>query len=320
MTETEPTLTAPSAPETVVITGSDVATEPVQPPSHSYFRRTKAHLRARAIPTLKYLAETEVHTYAFSVAANAILSFIPFLVLMLTVIRTIFHSRPMENVVYQILNSYLPSNQAFIVGSLQKIVRAHHGFEIMSLVMLFISSTGVFEPLEVALNKVWGFTANRSYLKNQLISLGLAFACGSLGMISVAMTAGNQLIVQEFFGHHPDNFIFNFVFKGASWLVSYVIMKIFAMVATISIFFLIYWLLPNGKVKARQVLPAAVVTGVLLEIAKYIYILALPLLDFQESYGPFSVSVTLIFWAFVCGMLMLGGAYLSASEKENGVR
>jgi membrane protein len=284
----------------------------------SYYRRSKGHLRARAIPTLKYLAETEVHTYAFSVAANAILSFVPFLVLMLTIIRTVFHSKPMENVVYQLLNSYLPSNQNFIVGSLQKIVRSHHGFELMSLIMLFISSTGVFEPLEVALNSVWGIKANRSYLKNQLISVGLALGCGALAMISVAMTAGNQLIVQEFFGHHPDNFIFNFVFSGASWVVSFIIMKIFAMFATISIFFLIYWLLPNGKVKALQVFPAAVVAGILLEIAKYIYIAALPLLDFQESYGPFSVSVTLIFWAFIAGMLMLGGAYLSAAERENG--
>lgn len=318
MIDTEPTLTAPSAPEPVL--SEPPLTTPVTKDSQlSYYASVKKRLRARSIPTLKYLAETEVHTYAFSVAANAILSFIPFLVLMLTVIRTIFHSRPMENVVYQVLNSYLPSNQEFIVGSLQKIVRAHRGFEIMSLVMLFISSTGVFEPLEVALNKVWGFTANRSYLKNQLISLGLAFACGSLAMTSVAMTAGNQLIVQEFFGHHPDNFIFNFVFNGASWLVSYVIMKIFAIVASVSSFFLIYWLLPNGKVKARQVFPAAVIAGGLLEIAKYIYILLLPVLDFKESYGPFSVSVTLIFWAFVCGMLMLGGAYLSAAEKENGV-
>jgi len=42
------------------------------------------------------------------------------------------------------------------------------------------------------------------------------------------------------------------------------------------------------------------------------------LLDFHEAYGPFYISVTLIFWAFTAGMLMLGGAYLSAAERENG--
>jgi len=58
--------------------------------------------------------------------------------------------------------------------------------------MLAISSTGIFLPLEVALNKVWGIEKNRSYLMNQLIALVLAFACGSLAMLSIGLTAGNQ--------------------------------------------------------------------------------------------------------------------------------
>jgi membrane protein len=40
-------------------------------------------------------------------------------------------------------------------------------------------------------------------------------------------------------------------------------MKVFAIAASIAIFFLIYWLLPNGKVPARAVLPAAIITGLL---------------------------------------------------------
>ena len=40
--------------------------------------------------------------------------------------------------------------------------------------MLLITSTGVFLPLEVALNDVWGVKEKRNYLQNQLVSLGLA--------------------------------------------------------------------------------------------------------------------------------------------------
>jgi YihY family inner membrane protein len=116
----------------------------------------------------------------------------------------------------------------------------------------------------------------------------------------------------------PPRSFLNAVFVTAATAVTWIIMKFFALLTTIAIFFFIYWILPNGKVKARQVFPAAVVTGVLLEIAKYVYMAVLPLLDFHEAYGPFYISVTLIFWAFTAGMLLLGGAYLSASEKENG--
>ena len=54
--------------------------------------------------------------------------------------------------------------------------------------------------------------------------------------------------------------------------------------------------------------------GLLSEVLKYAYILALPRLNFQEVYGPFALSVSLMFWAFLSGMLLLTGAYLSAER------
>ncbi len=260
----------------------------------------KRHL----LPTLRYLMRTEVHTFAFSVAANAILSFFPFVVLLMTLIRRVFHSTLMYGVVLQLLRDYLPAGQEFVIRNLNALVGARHRVQLFSLVMLLITSTGVFVPLEVALNRVWGFPKNRSYLGNQLISLGLAFACGCLALFSVFLTAGNQQLLQFMFLGHSGNF----VFRGAAFLV----MKTFAIAASIAIFFLIYWVLPNGRVPVQAVLPAAVITGLVSEVLKYGYILALPRLNFQEAYGPFSISVTLMIWAFLMGLLLLAGAYVSA--------
>jgi YihY family inner membrane protein len=279
---------------------------PVTPRVVSRFGAPK-QFALRAWPTVKYLTQTEVHTFAFSVAANVILSFFPFIVLLMTVVRRVFHSQRMYDVIVQLLRLYLPTAQDFIVTNLGKLVRAHQGMQIVSLIMLLITSTGVFLPLEVALNRVWGFPKNRSYLGNQLMSLGLAFACGVLALTSVALTASNQsLLARAFFGH-TDNFIFN--------AISGLVLRFFAILASIAGYFLIYWLLPNGKLKARWVLPAAVTAGFLQEVAKYAYILALPRLDFKEIYGPFYISVSLMFWAFISGMLLLGGAHLSAAGK-----
>jgi uncharacterized BrkB/YihY/UPF0761 family membrane protein len=80
----------------------------------------------------------------------------------------------------------------------------------------------------------------------------------------------------------------------------------------VGIFFLIYWLLPNGKVPAKRVLPAAIIMGLVWEAAKYAYILALPWLNFHEVYGPFTISVTLMVWAFISALMVLAGAYLAA--------
>ncbi len=266
-------------------------------------------LRRYLWPTLRYLTQTEVHTYAFSVAANSLLSICPLIVLLLTLIRSVFHSPQMYNVVLQLLRDFLPSNQDFVIRNLQFLASVHGRGEVLSLVMLFITSTGIFLPLEVALNSIWGFTRNRSYLMNALVSVGLAMACGALALLSIFLTAENLKILGLAIGDQ------NFVFRGLGFLV----MKAFAIITTIAIYFLIYWLLPHGKVPVRAVLPAAITTGLLSEAAKYIYILMLPWLNFKEVYGPFSVSVTLIFWSFWSGMLLLGGAYLSAAKHSDRV-
>jgi membrane protein len=253
--------------------------------------------------TARYMLRTEVHTFAFSVAANAILSLFPFLLLLMTLIRYVFHSQVMYGVVENLLRDYLPTGQEFVIRNLKALVDAHHRAQVFSLVMLLITSSGIFLPLEVALNRVWKFRNNRSYVGNQLISLGLVFACGSLALLSVGLTAGNVPVVKSALHGYGAWYV---------TLADFVVMKVFSILATIAIFFLIYWLLPNGKVPALGVLPAAVIMGLLSEAVKYAYIYALPRLNFAEVYGPFAISVSLMFWAFLSGMLLLTGAHLSA--------
>jgi YihY family inner membrane protein len=255
--------------------------------------------------TARYLLRTEVHTFAFSVAANAILSFFPFVVLLMTLIRRVFHSRVMYDVVVELLRDYLPAGQEFVIRNLNAMVDTRHRVQLVSLLILLVTSSGVFLPLEVALNRIWRFPNNRSYLGNQAVSLGLAFSCGVLTLLSVAMTAGNVALLEFLLRGHGTGFI---------RLVGFVMMKLFAIATSIAVFFLIYWLLPNGKVPARAVLPTAVITGLLSEALKYGYILALPWLNFGEVYGPFALSVSMMFWAFLTGMLLLAGANLSARE------
>src|SRR5580658_4424186 len=63
---------------------------------------------------IRYLAQTEVHTYAFSVAANTILSLFPFIVLMFTIARVVFHSHAMEGAIADMIRYFLPTGQEFV--------------------------------------------------------------------------------------------------------------------------------------------------------------------------------------------------------------
>jgi membrane protein len=254
----------------------------------------------------RYMVKTEVHTYAFSVAANVILSLFPFIVLLLTVSRTIFHSNAMEFIVGQMMTSFIPAGQEFVMRNMVYLVHSHKGVQIFSVVMLLISSTGVFMPLEVALNDVWGVKKNRSYLHNQAVSLGLAAAVGALAILSIALTAGQRTVTAWVFFGHTDSALY---LRATSLLL-----KVFAVLLGILLFFLIYWILPNRRVPARAVLPTAIVIGLVWEAAKYLYILLLPRLDFRAVYGPFYISVSLMMWAFLSGLILLAGAHFSATR------
>lgn len=270
----------------------------------SRWNRARYYYRLTA-STVRYLLHTEVHTFAFSVAANAILSFFPFVLLLMNLVLRVFHSQAMYRVIVELLRDYLPAGQEFVIRNLSALATARNRAQVFSFLILLVTSTGIFMPLEVALNRVWRFPNNRSYLGNQLIALGLAFACGILALISIALSAGNVILLRTLaFGH--DIFLVR--------ILGFMTAKVFATITSMAIFFLIYWLLPNGKVSARAVLPAAIIMGLLSEILKYSYILLLPRLNFQEVYGPFALSVSMMFWAFLSGLLLLTGAHLSAQK------
>jgi YihY family inner membrane protein len=172
--------------------------------------------------------------------------------------------------------------------------------------MILISCTGIFLPLEVALNRAWGVTKSRNYLSNQVVAFGLAILMVLLGLGAVLVNAGVPEELSFLLGLSTDNFFVQ--------ALSYLWLAISTGVASILFFFSIYWLLPNRKVPPGPVLRAAIVTGVLWIAAKFIFVAFLPLLDLSKLYGPFSISVGLIFWAYVSGLILFAGAQSSVAR------
>lgn len=255
---------------------------------------------------VRYLGQIEVHTYAFSVAANAILSIFPFIVMMFTIARQVFHSPMMVQVIVDMLHDLLPSNQAFVVRNMSVLVRPSGGVQLASVVTLLISSTGVFLPLEVALNRVWGVTKNRSYLRNQLVSLGVAFGVAVLAMTCVFVATAQTGMLTVLFFWHTHNAVFAYIHR--------IFLQIAIAILSVGMFLIIYRVLPNRRLPLRAILPTAVLTGLMWDFGRVVYMAVLPHLDLHSVYGAFDVSVSLMIWAYLTGLLLLAGAQYSASR------
>lgn len=260
-----------------------------------------------ARPTLRFWMETEVHVYAFSIAANVLLSFFPFLIVMASLCRYVLHWRGAEAAIYLALSDYLPGNAAFLTNNVRAVLKP---LEWASMVLLLFTANGVFEPLEVALNRVWGVTKNRSFLRNQVVSLGLIFACGSLVLLSTVLTAWNQELWGKLFASGTI----------VPAIAARTGLKIAGASVTVLILVLVYWKLPNREIPLRLILPTAVAIGLALEGLKYVNLLTWPYLGakLQREYGPFINSVSIILWSFLASMLVLAGAEWTARRARAG--
>src|SRR5580704_13810788 len=152
-------------------------------------------------PTFRYWMKTEVHVYAFSVAANVLLSFYPFLIVSVAVASRFFTRPAALSAIDLALGDFFPDA---LGNFLHNNPPPQGNIEIISLFLLLFTANGVFEPLEVGLNHVWGITKNRSFFRNQLVSLALIFICGGMALGSLLLTAFSQESFKNLTGASPS--------------------------------------------------------------------------------------------------------------------
>lgn len=260
-------------------------------------------------PTLKYWMEVEVHVFGFSIAANVLLSFFPFLLVLVWFCRSIGWDAAEQAVYFAMSDLFGKEVETQIRGGINWIPNRFQHFSYTSLLLLLFTANGIFEPMEVALNKCWGVKKHRSFLMNQLVSMGLIFACGSLALLSIVLGALNY----EFLKSNDTTAVGKAV---AMWHL--VIFKMAALPVLMLALFLIYWILPNTKVDWRRVVPIAIVVGFVLEAFKYLMKWIWPsfLRKLQIEYGPFYWAVIVVLVSFLASMIVLAGAEWASRGAE----
>ena len=272
----------------------------VTPPVH--VRTWNALLRS-TWPSIRFLLQTEVHVYSFAVAANILISFFPFLVSMLILCRFVLHWQAAVDVIFQTLNDYFPEGFGVNFKGYLNGVAFHSKFSWLSLFLLLFTANGIFTPLEVAFNRIWRVKENRSLWLNQVVSLGLIFACGVLVLASICLTTVNVHFMTSTFGSSH---------LGA--ILQTVALKVTALPITMLMIFLVYWRLPNARIPIKRLIPVSASIAILLELSKWINIVTWPYLraKLSNEVPPFVQSISIILWAFIGTMIVLAGAEWSA--------
>jgi uncharacterized BrkB/YihY/UPF0761 family membrane protein len=131
----------------------------------------------------------------------------------------------------------------------------------------------------------------------------LVILCAVIILCPVALGSVYDLLLEKIFG---QSLVRDWFFKLAGPLMSLPFL--------ILLFFVIYYLVPNGKVRLRQVIFTSVATAVLWLLGTFVFWLALPLFDFSESYKQLSSLMALVTWVFISSFILILGADLSARQ------
>lgn len=264
-------------------------------------RTALVELKADARQIGRYVLSTEPHVYAFAIAANVLLSFWPFMLVLIALFRNVMGWPAAVTALYATIQDFFAgATGEFLAYNLETVTQWRHRVEWLSMLLLLFTANGIFLPLEVALNRAWGVKENRSLLKNQIVSMGLIFLCGILALLSAALTGAGVQVWEAFFGRMGTS---------APWAIK-LIAKAASLPVTILALFLIYAYLPNMKVPRRAILPRVVLVGLCLELLKWINLAIWPWLfrKFDREFGVFKHSVTILTWSFLAAMVVLAGA------------
>jgi len=265
------------------------------------FWRSLARETQNLFPLFRYLVlQTETHAFCLALAAAALLGFFPACLAMLSVFKNMLRWDGAYDVLLSTVQTYFPVHQDFVVSNLKALSSIRHR-ELGSLLWILLGAAGVFIPMETALNRLWQVHEDRPYWLNQIVGFTLTLACTMIGLSSLSISAALHKIVNQL----P----FSLVRSTMRFVVIRSTMTCFFIVAI----FALYKFLPNKKINAGQVLPAAILAGVMAELVRVIFVRVVPDLDLTQ--GPFATSVTFLLLVYFETFVVLGCAFL-ASQTE----
>ncbi|MGH9755891.1 MAG: YihY/virulence factor BrkB family protein [Blastocatellia bacterium] len=260
-------------------------------------------------PAIYDLSTTETYVNASAIAFNVMLSFFSFAVLMGSFLINVLNWKRAYETSFLLMMSMVPDVSRDLFDSLDKVTRGPGGkATLISFALMIYSASGIFQPLEAALNRAWGFK-ERGFIKQYGTYLLLAIVCVMIMLIPVLLGSLYDLAISKAFG------IF-----GASvsdvWrkYIFYVIGPIILLPFIALLFFVIYYFVPNGKVQASQTMFTSIATALLWMIAMFGFSLALPLLDFKGSYHELASLMALVTWVFISSFILILGANLSTHK------
>ncbi len=254
---------------------------------------------------VEYFADNVIK-YSASLAYYTTLSLAPMLVIIISVSGILFGREAMRGEVYSQINGLVGSDAALQIQKTMQSIHLNSDTPLatsISLIILLIGATGIFGEMQDSLNKIWGLkTISRKVwwklILNRLLSFSIIICMGFVLMVSLILNA----VVAAVSGK------LNAVIKGAGDTLIPIVDNLLSVGVTLVLFATIFKVLPDAKIKWKDVFVGALITAILFTLGKLGIGYYLSRSNLATVFGAAGSVIIIMIWVYYSSAILYLGA------------
>jgi len=248
----------------------------------------------------------KVMKMASSLAYYTVFSLAPLLIIIISLSGIFLGKEAAEGKVYGQLENFVGSNTAL---QLQETIRnaSLSGKSDMAvaigIITLVVGATTVFAQIQDSINSIWGLKPKPKsgllqFLRNRVLSFSIIIGLGFLLLVSLTLSTlidGFSSALQARFPHITVVFF-------------YVVNLAITLLITAVIFGAIFKVLPDAKIKWKDVVAGAITTALLFMLGKFAISYYIRQSHVGSTYGAAGSLVILLLWVYYSAIILYFGA------------
>jgi len=245
-------------------------------------------------------------TFASSIAYYSLLSLFPFFLLAFSIVALVTSSGSDRDAVLRFVFRYFPRQFDFVTLQLAELQRARIQLSVLGSILMVWAAMGVFGAVTSAVNHAWGVERQPSYFKHKLISFVMLVVSGALLLLGLFMVSAMNVAEARWFEGVLEGMPRLLVLQGFAVRWATTILFIFVVG-------LVFYFVPNAKVRFRDVWVGAIVTGLLWRGALALFSGYVRDLSRFSVHGSIAAVVVFLLWVYVSAVILLYGVEVTAA-------
>jgi membrane protein len=254
----------------------------------------------------KEFSADNIVKYSASLAYYTVFSIAPLFVVITTLFGFLFGKEAMQGQVYQQLNKFVGSNAAIqIQDIIMNIHLSKNSFfaTVISAIVLVIAATSIFGEIQDSINKIWGLRIKKrkvwwKLILTRLLSFSLILSIGIIMILTLVLNAAVAAF-GKFIGKFIASYSIYFIQLADSVLSLIVLSVLFA---------LVFKILPDARIRWRDVLFGGFITALLFTIGKLGISFYVSKSNITSLYGAAGSIIILMIWVYYSSIILYLGA------------